>query len=165
VTHYDMEGAPEVMGASKCSFEGSAMANNRQPPPPAIQPARVDTVQPRFKPRSAYRTSAIIAAIPWLALFGFIIYETDWHYLIDWIIAGTAVTFVFFVADKLFSQTGGSRVPERTLLGMILLGGMIGGWAGMSIFRHKTLHRSFWAVLIIASIIWIAVGVWFFILR
>jgi uncharacterized membrane protein YsdA (DUF1294 family) len=152
---------------SRSVIEGSAMATNQQPPPQPVQPARVDSAQPqpRFQPRPAYRTSAIIAAIPWLVIFGVIIYQTDWPYLTDWIIAGSITTFVFFVGDKVFAKTGGSRVPEGTLLGMILLGGVIGGWAGMLIFRHKISHRSFWAVLILASIIWIAAGVWFFVVR
>jgi uncharacterized membrane protein YsdA (DUF1294 family) len=143
------------------------MASNTQPPSQPVQPARADAVQPqpRFKPHPAYRTSAIIAAIPWLILFGVIIYQTNWPYLTDWLIAGTITTFLFFLGDKVFAKTGGSRVPEVTLFGMILLGGVIGGWAGMLIFRHKSTHRSFWAVLIFASIIWIIVGVWFFLLR
>jgi uncharacterized membrane protein YsdA (DUF1294 family) len=143
------------------------MASNQQPPPQPVQPAREDSAQPktRFTPRPAYRTSVIIAAIPWLVLFGIMIYQTDWPYLTDWIIAGSITTFFFFVGDKVFAKTGGSRIPEGTLLGMSLLGGVIGGWAGMLIFRHKIAHRLFWAVLTLASIIWIALGVWYFILR
>ena len=143
------------------------MASNQQPPPQPVRPARVDAAppQPRFSPRSAYRTSAIIAVIPWLILFGLVIYQTDWPYLTDWILAGTVTTFVFFLADKVFAKTGGSRIPAGILLGMSLLGGVIGGWAGMLLFRHKISHRMFWAVLSVAAVIWIAAGSWYFLIR
>jgi uncharacterized membrane protein YsdA (DUF1294 family) len=147
-------------------FGGSAVTAGQQPPSQSVQPTRPDAAQPaRFKSRPAYQTSAFIAAIPWLVIFGIIVYQTDWPYLTDWLIAGSITTFVFFAADKIFAKTGGSRVPEGTLMGMVLLGGVIGGWLGMLIFRHKTAHKRFWAVHILASVIWIAAGVWYFILR
>jgi uncharacterized membrane protein YsdA (DUF1294 family) len=143
------------------------MASNQQPTPQPVQPAREDSAQPktRFTPRPAYRTSVIIAAIPWLVLFGIMIYQTDWPYLTDWIIAGSITTFCFFTFDKVFAKTGGSRIPSGTLMGMMLLGGVAGGVLGMAIFRHKSSHRSFWAVGILASGIWISAGVWYFVLR
>ena len=35
------------------------------------------------------------------------------------------------------------RIPERTLFIVSLLGGSIGTWAGMFLFRHKTKHWYF----------------------
>lgn len=35
------------------------------------------------------------------------------------------------------------RVPEKTLFLVSLLGGSIGTWAGMYLFRHKTKHWYF----------------------
>lgn len=35
------------------------------------------------------------------------------------------------------------RVPEKMLFGCSLLGGSIGTWAGMYLFRHKTRHWYF----------------------
>ena len=35
------------------------------------------------------------------------------------------------------------RIPERTLFIVSLLGGSIGTWAGMDLFRHKTKHWYF----------------------
>ena len=36
------------------------------------------------------------------------------------------------------------RIPERTLLGLALAGGALGGWAGMYLFRHKTRSPKFY---------------------
>ena len=35
------------------------------------------------------------------------------------------------------------RIPEKTLFLVSILGGSIGTWAGMYLFRHKTKHVSF----------------------
>lgn len=45
--------------------------------------------------------------------------------------------------DKFRARTGGWRVPEKTLFGVALLGGGLGIWAGMRLFRHKTRHPQF----------------------
>ena len=51
--------------------------------------------------------------------------------------------FVLMGIDKRRARTGGRRVPERTLFLLALLGGALGGAAGMLAFRHKTKHASF----------------------
>ncbi len=50
--------------------------------------------------------------------------------------------------DKWRSRGTGRRVPERTLLWLILLGGWVGAWLAMSLFRHKTVKQPFrrWAI-------------------
>ncbi|AZN40946.1 DUF1294 domain-containing protein [Paenibacillus albus] len=35
------------------------------------------------------------------------------------------------------------RIPEKTLLGMSLIGGSLGGVMAMRMFRHKTKHLAF----------------------
>lgn len=35
------------------------------------------------------------------------------------------------------------RIPEKALFGVSLLGGSVGTWAGMYLFRHKTRHWYF----------------------
>ena len=53
------------------------------------------------------------------------------------------VAFLLYGFDKYCSKTGRWRVPESTLLGIAVLGGSIGAYAGMMIFRHKTRKRKF----------------------
>jgi len=75
---------------------------------------------------------------------------------ISWYVLMTAITLAAFAIDKLAAVRGGSgrghvsRVPERTLHIMSLLGGAAGALAGRRLFRHKTLHSSFLIVPVIA---------------
>jgi uncharacterized membrane protein YsdA (DUF1294 family) len=58
-----------------------------------------------------------------------------------------AVMSVFLFAmmglDKGKARRGKWRVSEKTLFVFALLGGALGGTAGMFLFRHKTKHRTF----------------------
>ena len=55
----------------------------------------------------------------------------------------SVITFFVYAADKLKAKTKAWRVPEKVLLGLSFFGGAIGGYAAMSIFRHKTKHWYF----------------------
>jgi uncharacterized membrane protein YsdA (DUF1294 family) len=67
---------------------------------------------------------------------------------------GTA--FVLCWLDKRAAGRGERRVPERTLLAPVLLGGPLGLLAGMRVFRHKTQKRSFQVKLVLASLVFAA---------
>ncbi len=45
--------------------------------------------------------------------------------------------------DKSAAKKGAWRVPEKTLFLLALLGGSLGLWLGMKVFRHKTKHWYF----------------------
>lgn len=64
------------------------------------------------------------------------------------------ITFLLYGIDKYKAVRHKWRIPEKTLLGMCMIGGVIGGWAGMYIFRHKTKHIHFHIVQFIASVLW-----------
>ena len=53
--------------------------------------------------------------------------------------------FTFFVMwlDKRKAKKGRWRIPENTLLIFVILGGGVGGIAGMYTFRHKTQKMKF----------------------
>ena len=51
--------------------------------------------------------------------------------------------FITMGADKRAAREKTWRVPEKTLFIMALLGGALGGTAGMYVFRHKTRHWYF----------------------
>ncbi|KUO59471.1 MAG: hypothetical protein APF84_19390 [Gracilibacter sp. BRH_c7a] len=53
------------------------------------------------------------------------------------------LSFLMFGYDKFKAKRDGWRIPERRFLVLGLLGGAIGLYLGMRIFRHKTRHRLF----------------------
>jgi len=58
------------------------------------------------------------------------------------------INLFLFAYDKFQAKRNGWRIPERTLLGLTLFGGGIGGLAGMLAFRHKTRKNLFWLAAI-----------------
>jgi uncharacterized membrane protein YsdA (DUF1294 family) len=48
------------------------------------------------------------------------------------------IAFVAMGLDKRKAKKGAWRIPEQTLISLVLLGGGIGGTIGMYFFRHKT---------------------------
>jgi uncharacterized membrane protein YsdA (DUF1294 family) len=51
--------------------------------------------------------------------------------------------FALMGIDKSKAKHHAWRIPERTLFLTSILGGSIGSWAGMYVFRHKTKHWYF----------------------
>jgi uncharacterized membrane protein YsdA (DUF1294 family) len=62
--------------------------------------------------------------------------------------------------DKSKAKRHAWRIPEKVLFFVSLLGGSIGTWAGMYVFRHKTKHWYFVIGMPAILILQIAVGVW-----
>ena len=74
-------------------------------------------------------------------------------------IAGVAAMGI----DKWKAKHHAWRIPEKTLFAISLLGGSIGAWAGMYLFRHKTKHIQFVVGMpLILAIQIIAAGYWLF---
>lgn len=66
-----------------------------------------------------------------------------WQELVSiWIILNI-VTYAIYGLDKYKAKRGRWRISERKLLLLAFLGGAVGAYAGMKIFRHKTLHPQF----------------------
>ena len=53
------------------------------------------------------------------------------------------IAFLAMYIDKKRAKWGKWRIKESTLFGLVLLGGGIGGIAGMYTFRHKTKKPGF----------------------
>lgn len=62
--------------------------------------------------------------------------------ILYWIIV-TATGFMLMGVDKYKAKTRRWRIPESTFLLIACLGGSIGIFAGMYLFRHKTRHKKF----------------------
>lgn len=63
--------------------------------------------------------------------------------LIYYLLAVNVLTFVVFGLDKWKARQGRWRVPEATLLGLAAVGGSVGAWLAMRLFRHKTQKKKF----------------------
>jgi uncharacterized membrane protein YsdA (DUF1294 family) len=63
--------------------------------------------------------------------------------LLIYLVVVNVATFVVYGIDKLKARRGRWRVPEATLLTLAAVGGSIGAWCGMRVWRHKTLHAKF----------------------
>lgn len=58
--------------------------------------------------------------------------------------AVNVLTFFAYGGDKLRAKMDGvRRTPEKTLLGLAVIGGSLGALLGMHVFRHKTRHWYF----------------------
>lgn len=63
------------------------------------------------------------------------------------------IAFLAFGWDKRQSERHGSRIAERTLLGLALFGGALGALIGQQVFRHKTKKQPFRTLLWLAALI------------
>ena len=53
------------------------------------------------------------------------------------------ITFIIYGIDKFKAKKGMWRISESTLLFLALLGGSVGAWLGIKMWRHKTQHWKF----------------------
>lgn len=60
-----------------------------------------------------------------------------------YLLAINVVTFFVYGIDKWKARHKRWRVSEAALLVLALLGGSVGAWLGMYVWRHKTLHKKF----------------------
>jgi uncharacterized membrane protein YsdA (DUF1294 family) len=73
-----------------------------------------------------------------------------------YLIGANLAGLLFYGYDKLCARAGCQRIPERTLLGLSLAGGAVGGLVAMLLMRHKIRKPVFFvaqAVGIVAHIV------------
>lgn len=64
-------------------------------------------------------------------------------YIIIYVVGINLIAFLAMYIDKRKAQKSRWRIKESTLFTLVLLGGGIGGIAGMYTFRHKTKKMQF----------------------
>ena len=94
--------------------------------------------------------------------FLFTILGSKWGFLWLWLLIINVLALLVYGLDKLLAKLKEHapktrRIPEKTLLLLAALGGGIGAWLGMELFRHKTQHRSFRICVPLFTLIWIVV--------
>ena len=94
--------------------------------------------------------------------FLFTILGSKWGFLRLWLLIINVLALLAYGLDKLLAKLKARhekvpRLPERNLLLLAIVGGGIGAWLGMELFRHKTQHRSFRICVPLFTLIWIVV--------
>lgn len=80
--------------------------------------------------------------------------------IIIYLVAINVIAFLAMGIDKWKAKRNAWRIPEQTLLSLVVLGGGIGGIAGMYTFRHKTKKPRFFIGFPLILIIEIAVAIY-----
>ena len=89
--------------------------------------------------------------------------HTRWGILWLWLLILNLIAFFTYGADKVLAKIKARhpsvrRIPEKTLLLLAALGGGIGAWLGMELFRHKTQHRIFRVGVPLLTLAWVAIA-------
>ena len=72
------------------------------------------------------------------------------------------VGFAAMGIDKQKAKKQVWRIPEKTLFLLSILGGSLGSWAGMYVFRHKTKHWYFIVFMPLIFLIHVVLGILIF---
>ena len=84
--------------------------------------------------------------------------------IVFYLVILNVLTFLLYGIDKWKAKHSRWRIPESLLLGMAALGGSVGAWLGMRVWRHKTQHKKFRygvpAILLaqIVLLVWVVVN-------
>ena len=90
--------------------------------------------------------------------FIFTLLGTKWGFLWLWLLIINVAAFLAYGLDKLLARHEKvPRLPERNLLLLAIVGGGIGAWLGMEVFRHKTQHRSFRVIVPLFTCLWLVI--------
>lgn len=54
------------------------------------------------------------------------------------------LTFIIYGIDKFKAKKAKWRISEATLILLAVIGGSIGAWLGLQVWRHKTQHKKFY---------------------
>lgn len=81
--------------------------------------------------------------------------------IIIYLVAINLVAFAAYGIDKWKAQHNRWRIPEATLIMLAVIGGALGAFLGMKMFRHKTQHWKFRILVPLLLVLWIVVIAYF----
>lgn len=82
-------------------------------------------------------------------------------YILIYLIVINLITFIVFAIDKICAIKKKWRYKEVSLLGMCFVGGAIGGFLAMHLFRHKTKKKLFVIGVPLIIVIHLVIVMWF----
>ena len=80
--------------------------------------------------------------------------------LLIYLLTVNALALAFMLADKRKAKKNAWRIPEATLMGLAAIGGSLGAWLGMVLFRHKTRHPKFSVGIPVLMLLHITLLLW-----
>jgi uncharacterized membrane protein YsdA (DUF1294 family) len=83
--------------------------------------------------------------------------------LLSWLIAISGIAFLTYTFDRAVVRSAAWRVPLELFYIHFIIGGTIGAWLGMRVYRHQAALQAFkrWGVVIIPfQVILIFIYVW-----
>ena len=80
--------------------------------------------------------------------------------LIAWLILTNITAFLMFGIDKLKAKADKWRISEKALFIAAIIGGGVGAFLGMQVFRHKTKHTKFVVGIPVIMVVQIALLAW-----
>lgn len=102
----------------------------------------------------ALALAALLTVILWLALGRPA--QVAW-WLGCWLVSTNLLAFAYYGYDKAQAQHSGARVPELVLHGLTAVGGSVGAYLAMQLFRHKTIKGKFrilfWCIVVLQVVI------------
>lgn len=84
--------------------------------------------------------------------------ERMMKFLYIYLLVINVVAFCFYGLDKWKAKHNRWRISEATLILSAVIGGSLGAFCGMNLFRHKTKHKKFMIGVPVILVIQIAVG-------
>lgn len=83
------------------------------------------------------------------------------RYFLYYLVIMNIITFFSYGIDKYKAKKQKWRISEKVLIGLAAVGGFVGAFAGMQLFRHKTKHMKFMMGVPAIAVIWIVVFVYY----
>ena len=81
-------------------------------------------------------------------------------FIIYILLALNLITFFIYGIDKLKAKKAKWRISETSLLLLALIGGSVGAWLGIKVWRHKTQHKKFYIVIPLIMTLHFALVIW-----
>ncbi len=117
--------------------------------------------------RSHFWLALVLTASATIGLWWLLSRHWTWATWIGcWLVSINVIAFGYYAYDKSCAEASKRRVPELVLHGLTAAGGSVGAYAGMKLFRHKTIKGKFrilfWCIVLLqlTLAIWIIKIVW-----
>ena len=85
--------------------------------------------------------------------------------ILSYLVVINLIAFVLYGIDKKRAIRNEHRIRESVLLWIARLGGAIGSWLGIKLFRHKTKHTKFRVIVPLWMTIWVIAVVFVIIMQ